>query len=263
MTEPWIDVSDLSFNNLLLFETAQITWFPGWLPEKELALALKANPVVEWYMRHKCPQVNGWLDGLMQLAPREGLEPAAVRAAELCVLEGLDDLLVYAIDPGIYDRQPFLGWDTQELTSIAEFDGKVVLDIGAGTGRLALVAAETAQVVYAVEPVGNLREYLRAKAARLGIHNLYPVDGLITQIPFPDRFAAITMGGHVYGDHPQEELRELERVTQPGGLVILCPGSPDRETPAHQTLVEHGYTWSRFLEPRDGWKRKYWKVMAK
>jgi len=44
-----IDTSKLSFSNILLLERVQLSWFPGWLPEKELAIALKANPVVEWF----------------------------------------------------------------------------------------------------------------------------------------------------------------------------------------------------------------------
>ena len=37
------------------------------------------------------------------------------------------------------------------------------------------------------------------------------------------------MGGHVFGDEPEAEWRELERVTKPGGWVILCPGNNDVE----------------------------------
>ncbi len=46
MPTNWIDKTNLSFNNMLLLERVQLTWMPGYLEEKELALALKANPVV-------------------------------------------------------------------------------------------------------------------------------------------------------------------------------------------------------------------------
>ncbi len=74
----WIDATSLSFNTLLLLERVQLGWFPGWVPEEELAVALRANPVVEWYMRHKCPEIAGWLDGVMSKAP-EGLPPEALK----------------------------------------------------------------------------------------------------------------------------------------------------------------------------------------
>lgn len=58
MPVKWMDVSALSFNSLLLLERVQLSWFPGWLPEDELAIAFTANPVVAWYFRNKCPQLN-------------------------------------------------------------------------------------------------------------------------------------------------------------------------------------------------------------
>jgi len=47
-----------------------------------------------------------------------------------------------------------------------------------GTGRLAFTVAPLARVVYAVEPVANLRRYLYEKRKRLEVENLYPLDGL-------------------------------------------------------------------------------------
>jgi hypothetical protein len=61
MAREWMDVFHLSFNTILLLEQVQL----GWQLEKELRIALRANPVVEWYFRHKCPQTNEWLDGFM------------------------------------------------------------------------------------------------------------------------------------------------------------------------------------------------------
>ena len=43
-----MDVSELSFNAILLVERVPL----GRLPEKELAVALPANPAVEWVMGH-------------------------------------------------------------------------------------------------------------------------------------------------------------------------------------------------------------------
>lgn len=257
----WMDVSELSFNSLLLLERVQISWFPGWLPEKELAIALQANPVVEWYLRHKCPEIESWLDGVAAQAPAEPLTPEAVRQAEIGVLSSIEDLLVYAVNPEIYDAQPFLGWDSGELHSLIDFTGKDVIDIGSGTGRLALVAASLAHAVYAVEPVENLRRFIRGKARVLGYANVFPLDGLITGLPFPDAFADVTMAGHVFGDMLEQEYREMLRVTRPGGMVILCPGSSVTQDAAHDFLVRRNFEWGWFEEPVDGMKRKYWKIV--
>ncbi len=258
----WMDVSKCSFNVLLLLERVQLSWMPGWVPARDLAFALHGNPEVLWYMRHKCPDLNGWLDRILaENADVEG--PEDVRSAEINVLKTINDWVVYAVEPAIYDAQPFLGWDSNELLSVVDFGGKTVIDVGAGTGRLTFLAAKTADAVFSVEPVGNLRCHLRGVASDRGCSNVYTVDGLITEIPFPDGFADVTMGGHVYGDEPGPEYREMERVTKDGGMIVLCPGNDDSDSPAHRYLVVQGFEWSRFEEPGDGggMVRKYWKTV--
>lgn len=262
MAVDWIDVNRLSFNTLLLLERVQLNWLPGWLKEDELAVALQGNPTVAWYMRHKCPEISVWVDNVLALqAGAPAPEAARLRQAELAILSQINDLLVYVIDPSLYDAQPFLGWDSDELRGLVDWQGKTVIDIGSGTGRLAFVAAEQAHAVFAVEPVANLRRYIREKARLRGFSNIFPVDGLITELPFPDGFADVTMGGHVFGENPPAEYAEMQRVTQPGGMLILCPGSSTREDPSHEYLVAQGFAWAEFEEPGDGPKRKYWKTL--
>jgi SAM-dependent methyltransferase len=262
MTVNWIDVSNLSFNTLLLLERVQLSWFPGWLPEEELAIALQANPIVEWYLCHKCPELIPWLDKLLAAHPfASAPNEERIRQAEINILNCINDLVVYTVDPSLYDAQPFLGWASNELRSLTDFSGKIVIDIGSGTGRLAFIAAESASTVFAVEPVANLRLYIKQKALAQNLRNVFPVDGLITDLPFPSCFADITMGGHVFGNHPKAEYDEMKRVTKPGGMLILCPGTSQSENKAHEFLLTHGFPWSEFEEPGAGMVRKYWKVV--
>jgi len=254
----WINTSNLPFNSLLLLERVQISWFPGWLPEKELSIALKANPIVEWFLRHKCPEIGDWLDKILSIETGK-CSKEDIYEAEQIILNTINDLLTYVIDPSIYDSQPFLQWDPSELSGIVDFTDKVVIDVGAGTGKLTFIAAKKAKAVFAVEPVGNLRLYIKQKAKKLELNNIFPVDGLITDIPFPNRFADICMEGHTFGDNIEQEHKEMERVTKIGGMVIHCPGNIDRDNEIHKFLIAKGYQWSRFEEPGAGMKRKYWK----
>ena len=83
------------------------------------------------------------------------------------------------------------------MLSLVDFTEKVVLDVGSGTGRLAYIITPKAKAVYAIEPVDNLRSYIRFKAERMNIHNLYAVDGRITRISFEDGFIDVTKSSFV------------------------------------------------------------------
>jgi ubiquinone/menaquinone biosynthesis C-methylase UbiE len=145
---------------------------------------------------------------------------------------------------------------------LLNFTGKIVLDIGAGTGKLTLIAAQAgAFCVFAVEPVNNLRVYIKKKARNGDFSNVFVSDGLMTDLPFPDDFIDIAMSGHVFGDYPESEYQEMMRVVKSGGMVILCPGNNDKDNEVHAFLVNKGFRWSKFEEPEEGIKRKYWKLV--
>jgi SAM-dependent methyltransferase len=257
----WIDVSDLSFNTLLLLEREQLTWLPGWLPEPELGTALKGNPAVEWYLRHKNPKLGHWVDTVLRQANPNASEKD-LRSAEEVVLQSMNDLVCYAVAPECYEDQPFLAWDSEELRGLVDFRDKTVVDVGAGTGRLTFIAAmDGALGVFSVEPVGNLLVYIKEKTRKLALKNVYTMDGLITDLPFPDNFVDIVMGGHVFGDSPEAEYAEMLRIVKLGGRLILCPGNNDTDDGRHTFLVDQGFKWSSFEEPGDGIKRKYWKTV--
>jgi ubiquinone/menaquinone biosynthesis C-methylase UbiE len=106
-----------------------------------------------------------------------------------------------------------------------------------------------------------LRVFIKEKARKAGLSNIYTTDGLITDLPFPDQFIDIVIGGHVFGDAPEAEYAEMARITKPGGMIILCPGNNDNDDDRHFYILDQGFEWSRFDEPGDGTKRKYWKTI--
>jgi SAM-dependent methyltransferase len=261
----WMDISDVPFEAVLLLERVQLSWLPGWFAkEPAMRIALAANKTVAWFIQHKCPESTAWVSQEVclgtDLIANQYLTPVQVRQAELVVLQSMMDLLVYALDPAVYDAQPFSRWDSRELSGLVDFNGKTVIDVGAGTGRLTFVAAPLAQSVFPVEPVGNLRDYIRARAAEQGLANVYPVDGLITRIPFPDAFSDVVMSGHVLGDFPPEEIAEMERVTRLGGMIIFCPAGCGTSTDLRDFMVGQGYQYSLYEEPGEGMVTKFWKV---
>jgi SAM-dependent methyltransferase len=258
-TPQWIDVSQLSFNVLMRLEDPHLKWFPRDWPGNELGIAFKNNGAVYDYFRARMPRDHAWLDEMVDKAG--DADPDRVRECEIAVMKRICDWIVYVWCPEEYDKQPFVKWDNEELLGLADFGGKVIADVGSGTGRLLEPVVANAKRAYAIEPIGNLRRFLKSKFSRHS-SKLFALDGLITEIPLPDETCDILLSGHVYGDAPEAELREMERVAKADGMVILCPGNSDVDNDAHKTLVAGGYQWSTFVEPGEGAKRKYWRRLS-
>lgn len=250
----------LQAEDLFLLEDFQIGYLPGWAPERELAALLHEQRSLHYFMEQRCPQVKGYLEDLVRRHPPAAGAQELAACAERVVWT-VADLLVYQKYPEVYDRQPFHAWDFSEVTSITPLEGKTVVDVGSGTGRVALEVALTAGEVFAVEPVSRLRRYIRQKAETNSLENVHVVDGFLHAIPLPCGFAEVLITSHALGWQLEKELPELERVVKRGGWVIHCPGAADgAEEDIHQTLVSArwGYAWARY-EEADGLKRKYWK----
>lgn len=261
MSTDLFEKASLEINDLFSLESFQIGYLPGWIPERELTAILLAYPSIEVFLRKKCPQAGSFLS---RLKDRYGpaVSPEELQTFEERILKTITDVLVYNVCPEVYDSAEFHQWDFSEITSITSLAGRVVLDGGAGTGRVALEAAESAHFVFAIEPVTRLREFIREKASARRLANLFVVDGFLHTIPFPDNFADVFITSHALGWNLEAELKEFERVTEWGGYIIHCPGTTDEkgdeETHSALTSPRWRYEFSRF-EESDGWKRKYWK----
>lgn len=259
----WLDVTDISFNALLLLEPLHIRVIANQKPDEAMGTALSAHPAVQWYLEHTHPPVHAYITTCLALR-KEKPSQEEVRQAEIAVLNRMQDWLIYVLDPAKYDQHEFLNWDDHSLLSMADFKDKIVLDIGSGTGRLAFTVAPQAKAVYAVEPVANLRRYLWEKKEALHLPHVYPLDGSTTQIPLVADFADILMAGHVFGDEKEKEYKEFKRVVRPGGMILLHPGSnAASEDDIHHFLISQGFSWDTFTEPGEGLKRKYWKTIRK
>ncbi len=249
MSLGWININNYSFSSLLLLERFQIRimlHYAGWSTDKEewkksMGIALAANAEVKWYLEHRCPECAGQITELIGNAPVTS-DKEQIRAAEVYVMAGVEDFIVYTTPEVMAEKCDFIrGWNKAHLFDLVDFTGKTVLDIGAGSGRLTFAAAEKAAWVYASEPVGTLREFMREKIKNEGIKNVRVLDGLITDIPFPDDTFDIVMSGHVIGDELDTELAEMNRVCKPGGWLIDCPGDSEGNLSPCPELTSHGW----------------------
>ncbi|MGW9111640.1 demethylmenaquinone methyltransferase [Microbacterium sp. NPDC055683] len=121
-------------------------------------------------------------------------------------------------------------WRAATTRAVAPRPGERILDLAAGTAASsASLARSGAEVVAADFSPGMLAEGRRRHGA---LRNLRFVEADATELPFEDdSFDAVTMS---YGlrnvNDPKKALRELLRVTKPGGRLVInefsTPPSP-------------------------------------
>ena len=249
----WINPDDYSFNTFLMFERFQIRMiFKQEANEKwayNMGIALSAYPTVRWYLQHRCPECTHIIDKLMKNAPKNA-DTEQIRIAVNELLLGFKDFVIYTTPEVMADKLEWIyGWNKNQLFDLVDLKDKTVLDIGAGIGRLTFAAAEKAAWVYASEPVETMREFMRNKIKREGIKNVRVLDGLVTEIPFPDNTFDVVMSGHVVGDDYDNEVAEMTRVCKNGGWLVDCGGDEDGEEPDQEPDIdENGWENVRCID---------------
>jgi ubiquinone/menaquinone biosynthesis C-methylase UbiE len=123
-----------------------------------------------------------------------------------------------------------------------------VVDLGAGTGLLALALAPRVQELVAVDISERMLERLDDRAAADGVNNVEPVVADLRRLPLEDECATLVVSNYAFHhlDDPGKELAlaEARRILRPGGRLVICD-----------------MMFSLSLEPRD--RRLVWeKVRA-
>jgi SAM-dependent methyltransferase len=114
----------------------------------------------------------------------------------------------------------------RELVDAARIQpGEHVVDVGAGTGNVALLAADLAARVTAVEPAARLREVIEETA---GSRDLTVVDGTAASIPLPDGSADVILSNFavIFAPDPAAAIAELSRVAGATSRILLTSWLP-------------------------------------
>ncbi|MCP5062965.1 MAG: class I SAM-dependent methyltransferase [Ignavibacteriae bacterium] len=253
----------LVVEDLFLLESFQIKYLPDRVPKKEFATILLANPAIHRYFLAMYPPIGNFISDLFT---EYALEESSKKIEENCndLLWEIADLIIYNKYPDVYDANVEIAWEMNEIIQPKYLEGKVVVDAGAGTGRLAFLIAPFVKTVFAVEPVRHLRQFMKEKAIKENVHNLFVVDGFLDSIPFPENSVDVLMTSNAIGWNLESELKEIERVLKPGGEAIhlLQSLDVDIENHLHNSLIslEWKYEFTKY-QKRTGFKIKYSKTM--
>jgi SAM-dependent methyltransferase len=105
--------------------------------------------------------------------------------------------------------------------------GKVVVDLGAGTGKFSAYLLQTGARVIAVEPVAEMRNKLITALPTVEAHA-----GTAASIPLPDASVdAVTCAQAFHWFATTAALNEIHRVLKPGGKLGLIWNVRDESVP--------------------------------
>lgn len=136
------------------------------------------------------------------------------------------DLLVWFFDTFVLRGK--LRKLRQRTADLAQLQpGEAVLDVGCGTGALAMVACKrvgTTGRVCGIDPGPRQIARARSKAERASL----PIDfqvGMIEQLAFPDQSFDVVLSTlmmhHLPDDLKRQGLAEIARVLKPGGRLVI------------------------------------------
>jgi len=128
---------------------------------------------------------------------------------------------------GIHSAQEKQIWQTLLAKLLGEKPLEV-LDVGTGTGVIALMLAEMGHKVTGIDLAEEMLVRARKKAEQMGI----PVNFLLgdaENIPFNDGAFDIVINRHVFWTMPDPERAAAEwvRVLKPGGKLVIIDGDWD------------------------------------
>ena len=169
-----------------------------------------------------------------QARPLE-LSPEELRSTQEAILRRCAGNVGMAKSPATWNALPWGYWDPNEIHDRVDVRDRVVLDIGAGTGQATLRCAPYAERVFALEPVGVLRDYIERKTSAHGFDNVTTLDGLLERVPLEDDAVDVAiLSNGSFGWKPDEELREIDRIVSSGGTALMLAPC----LPSHLDLLD-------------------------
>ena len=128
----------------------------------------------------------------------------------------------------------FLEMAARLVESVGQIADDTVLDVGCGTGNVAVTAARRGARATGLDIVPAMLEEARTNARIAGVEGIDWREGSATALPFADDAFDVTLSclGHMFAEPPDAAGRELLRVTRSGGPIAFTSWTPEGPVPA-------------------------------
>ena len=166
---------------------------------------------------------------------------------------------IYQTDGDRYEalisREDYQGNLVKVLDEIVRVEGLDVLDLGAGTGRLAMMLAPRVRSMKAFDTSEEMLRVCRSRFEASGLSNWQVDVADHRQLPVEDHSADLVVSGWSVSylavwnnEHQTNELDvwlvEMQRVVHQGGWVVLFESlGTGNESPIRLEHVESTYQW--------------------
>ena len=167
------------------------------------------------------------LDGILEQAQSEIPEAASDQAAMRRVVRKRQDKMRSFFDSVAgrlgKDYVPGKSWKGVAEALLRLMPPLIIADLGAGEGAFALLLAERATKVVAVDTSARMIEVGREQAQRHGVKNIEYRLGDMEEIPIDDAEVDLVFFSQSlhHALHPERAVHEASRILKPGGRVVI------------------------------------------
>jgi len=191
------------------------------------------------------------LDGLLKQAEDEIPEAARDQATMRRVVKKRQDKMRSFFDSVAgrlgKDYVPGKSWKGVAEALLRLMPPMVIADLGAGEGAFALLLAQHANKVIAVDTSAKMIEVGREQAQRHGVKNIEYRLGDMEEVPIEDAAVDLVFFSQSlhHALHPQRAVQEAARILRPGGRIVILDLVSHRFEEAREVYADE---WLGFSE---------------
>jgi|HubBroStandDraft_1064217.scaffolds.fasta_scaffold68531_2 ubiquinone/menaquinone biosynthesis C-methylase UbiE/DNA-binding HxlR family transcriptional regulator len=200
---------------------------------------------------YRLSPADGTLTSLLNQAREEIAEAQADQAAMRGVLRKRQDKMRTFFDSVAgrlgKDYVPGKSWKSVAEALLRLMPPMIIADLGAGEGAFALLLAQRAKKVIAVDTSAKMIEVAREQALRHGVENVEYRLGDMEELPIDAASVDLVFFSQSlhHAMHPEHAVSEAARILVPGGRIVILDLAKHRFEEARELYADE---WLGFTE---------------